>query len=129
MTPKSWLRIPMAVVLAATAIGCAPSYEVWSSSTVRVTVEPGSSQCDMQSLQFIRWDGKAYVRDPEGIVPVGVREGAFEDAVSLPADANDTGLRNGDRSIWEAGDQTALYVVKDQLAERWPEVERGYGCD
>jgi len=48
---------------------------------------------------------------------------------SLPLDVIDTGLRRGDQAMWQAADGNALYVGDGQSVEKWPEVDKGFGCD
>ena len=43
----------------------------------------------------------------------------------LPADAEPTGLRHGDREIWLSASEgsDAIYIVSPEVTQRWPRTE------
>ena len=101
------------------------------SSIVELT---GSPHCGWQSAMFITLGrSRRYVFDPEDVVPpsgrdfLGGRPPRIE--VSLPADAEPTGFRHGDREIWlsAAEGHDAIYVVSPKVTQRWP--RSGIGCN
>lgn len=62
---------------------------------------------------FVR-DSRSSARDP---APADV----FETLDEIPADATDTGLRHEGEQLWVDGtDDSAIYVVRGELIERWP---------
>ena len=69
-------------------------------------------------------DGRLYVRDLRGAAYDPQRLlGSFEVDASLPADAVDTGYRQGHRQLFLAPDDRYVYVVSPLRVERWPRVK------
>ena len=71
---------------------------------------------------------RQYVRDPEGTFPRGELAGPYSGNASLPPDARDTGFRAGEWRLWVAPGGRAVYLAADRRVERWPWIERGFGC-
>lgn len=79
-----------------------------------------------------RADRRAYVRDPEGVLPGDQVRGRFQPDAELPADARATGYANDGWELWFApGDEDATaYLVSDDgdTVEAWPRETMRYGC-
>lgn len=101
----------------------------------------GPEHCGWETATFLVLDGNRYLRDPDFVVqppdrellsgtsrPAGVRD-LFEADATLPADAEDTGLRDGDRALWTSSSEEgqAVYLVSGDGVERWPRTFAG--CD
>ena len=93
----------------------------------------GPEHCNLQSATFINLeiDGRSerFVYDPEDVVPPNGsdhpegRPPPIE--APLPADAEPTGFRHGDRQIWLSASEgrDAIYIVSPEVTQRWPRTE------
>lgn len=101
----------------------------------------GAEHCGWESAAFVHlgWplgtvsttiaQARQYVRDPQGVVPGGFREGLRLGA-ALPSDARDTGYRTGALHLWLASsDPDAIYLRVGQDVERWPRAVRPVACE
>jgi len=70
-------------------------------------------------------EGQAFVRDPEGAAFNESRlQTSFESDVSLPASAQATPYRQGDRRMYVAADRSAAFISEGNVVERWPRVRK-----
>jgi hypothetical protein len=70
----------------------------------------------------IHFDGRLYVRIPNGGVDESQLEVTWRADMTLPATAIDTGYRSGDLRLFQAASGKALYVANGDRAERLPHV-------
>ncbi|HEY4188948.1 MAG TPA: hypothetical protein VGM28_00875 [Candidatus Limnocylindrales bacterium] len=83
-----------------------------------------SMQPDCYDGTLLRLDGRLYARDLAG--GAYAREelaSPFDLDAALPADAIDTGFRQGTRLLFRAADDSAVYVLSPLRFERWPRVK------
>lgn len=75
-------------------------------------------------------DHRQYVRDPGHVLPQERIHGDFEPVVELPADAEVTGLHNGDIELWVAPStlDVEVYLGRDGSFEAWPRAIEPIGC-
>ena len=106
-----------------------------------LTVAAGPEHCDWQEAAFLSGygleaprdsDGRLWTRDPQGVLEHFPRaEADFRAHAVLPADAVDTGYRQGHVELWTAPSDAAAYVYLVNAADR-DDVERwvrgGGGC-
>jgi nitrite reductase/ring-hydroxylating ferredoxin subunit len=104
----------------------------------------GADHCGWESASFLTlaWPvgtevqpsgegARFYVRDPEGVLAASFDVPSPDLAAELPPDAEPTGYRRGDWSLWtgpgDPGD--AVYLVSDDgSVEQWPRVDRAIAC-
>jgi hypothetical protein len=66
-------------------------------------------------------DAVHFVRDPAAVFGQPELAAGYDPDASLPDDAVDSGFRRGDVSLWHVpGDQSAVWLLSDDTAERWP---------
>ena len=72
---------------------------------------------------------RTYVRDPGGLFQDHVRVPFDEDA-RVPPDGRYTGYHLGDVELWISPkeEESAVYVVRRDRAERWPRLPEGFAC-
>ena len=72
---------------------------------------------------------RTYVRDPRGLFQDHVRVPFDEDA-RVPADGRYTGYHLDDVELWISPkeEESAVYVVRRDGAERWPRLPDGFAC-
>lgn len=71
---------------------------------------------------------RTYVGDPQHVLD-GPAGQAFDDDAELPADAVDTGYRQGDGALWmRPNDDSFIYLVTSERVEAWPYDESLPGC-
>lgn len=69
-----------------------------------------------------------YVRDPGGVLNDPAVQSGFSAMDAPPADATDSGYRQGETQLWTVPDGSAVYIVMADTTERWPlDTQRG-GC-
>jgi hypothetical protein len=115
-------------------------YRSWVSADGRCLVRidvladrPGPEHCGFDAARVLvtgipvgaRYttpeDSAHYVRDPDNAFDDLVTARAFDPDAVLPADAADTGFREGDTQLWvDPSDGSAVYLVTGQTVERWP---------
>lgn len=114
-----------------------PGTRVWAhlETGAILTDIPGSSHCGWESARLLHLshpDGtldRQYVRDPDGVLPAEPLLDRYQENVSLPPDAFDSGYRSADGlAIWFTESDLSLYVVGDGVAERWPRAREPIGC-
>ncbi len=71
---------------------------------------PDMQRCYGPGVEVISYRGGQYVADPLGTLPRPLKEPYVHDAL-LPADAVDTGLRQGTVSLWLGGDLERIYLL------------------
>lgn len=139
-------RAATAAALLALLCGCTRDVEREPSGPWSVaggTVDPevvasaaGPAHCDWQAAHLLEvtWplpgttsaarELRSYVRDPDGVLPGGDRQGRFRPEADLPADARSTGYVNDGWELWFApsDDSTTAYLVRDggRTVEAWP---------
>lgn len=121
------------VVPATPAPTATPILNVWQGpegALSDVVERSGPEHCDWQSATIIglKIDGQSarFVYDPKDTVPPngsdfpGGRPPPIE--APLPADAEPTGFRHGDREIWLSASEgsDAIYIVSPEVTQRWP---------
>jgi hypothetical protein len=68
------------------------------------------------------------IRDPTGVIDRGLRD-KLALAIDLPADAQDTGYRNGELELWlSPSNPDAAYLRVGSDVERWPRAEPVVAC-
>jgi hypothetical protein len=114
-------------------------YRPWTTADgclVRIDVladRPGPAHCGYESARVIitgkpvgtRYAGPGksghYVRDLDNVFGDPVTASAFDPDSELPEGAVDTGFRQGPTELWvDASDRSAIYLVSEGSAERWP---------
>lgn len=114
-------------------------YRTWTTRggcLVRIDVladRPGADHCDWDEARSIitgkplgttyssSSDSQQYVRDPEGVYGMPELTEAFDPSANLPADAVDTGYRQGDTELWTVPDDPSfIYLRTGRSVERWP---------
>lgn len=106
-----------------------PGITVWAHDDGSIlTDHRGAAHCDWESATFIRIDDRQYVRDPQGVLGTFGFLSTYSADAELPGDAAPTGYRHGDREIWSIPDDTAIYVVSPDAAERWPGAAETIAC-
>ena len=123
-----------------------PSIGAWSRAGEPVprnilSLREGPEHCGWDSLVILTTgrqlgvpyrrsdEAHTFVRDPEGVVGHHL-VAAYESSVLPPDDAAFSGYRSGSLEIWlspEAGD-SAVYVVRGGVWERWPRSREVLGC-
>lgn len=99
------------------------SVDVWFDSegnrvpTSIVTTYRGAEHCDWESVTFLVFDDRQYIRDPRGLLAEVVW---FDDGATLPADATDTGYHHDGLYLWISADQAVAYLAAGDQVEAWP---------
>jgi hypothetical protein len=71
---------------------------------------------------------RQFIRDPNGVIDRGLRD-KLALAIDLPADAQDTGYRNGELELWlSQSNPDAAYLRAGGDVERWPRAEPVVAC-
>jgi hypothetical protein len=117
-----------------TADGCLVRIDVMAERT-------GPEHCDFQSALVIitgvpfgsrytnATNDREYVRDPENVFGDFLTSIGFDPDADLPADAVDSGLREGDRELWVVpADDSTIYLVTGTTVESWPLDPEPAGC-
>ena len=107
-----------------------------SVSPEELMTSAGPGHCDWQSAVFmsVGWpvgtvarratEAHRFIRDPNGVVSRELRN-ALTTAIDLPADARDTGYRNGDLELWlSPTDPDSAYLRVNEDVERWPRADQ-----
>jgi hypothetical protein len=99
---------------------------IWTDRTGKVVpTTVVREQPDCYNATQLEVNGRLFVWDPN---PGGAAydpanlEGTFETSAELPANATDTGYRNGSRSLYIAADGSAAFVRSGKNVQRWPHV-------
>lgn len=125
-----YTRFTFPIVVSWVFLAACGSPAVWEGPDGAVTEEPGSSHCDEDGVPFLRVNEERFANDPnDALFNHGAVESAFERNTTLPSDAVDTALRDGDRHLWIAADASAVFVADGDTVDKWPRVEENYGCD
>ena len=94
----------------------------------RIFSRPGPGHCEWQTAIFLHFDGKLYLRDPEGVL-ADQTVGPFRTVAALPADAVDTDLHTPDWRLFTVPDDRFVYVrTTDGTIERWSRANDEIGC-
>ena len=76
-----------------------------------------------------RAPARIFIRDPAGEIAGEETSTAFDEDADLPADAVDTGYRQGGRALWmRPGDDSFVYLVTAGRVEAWPRASNPAGC-
>jgi hypothetical protein len=113
-------------------------YEIWTDEdgdrvpVSKVNSSAGSAHCDWQEAHFLELgrgaDRTVYARDPEGVLEPEMLTSGYEEDVTLPGNARDTGYRLGDWQLWLAADASKAYVRTSEGVEAWPAMKENMGC-
>ncbi|MFE3031896.1 hypothetical protein ACFXKY_09610 [Streptomyces canus] len=109
-------------------------YEIWTDRagrrvpTTEVSSGAGGDHCGWRQVHFLDLGGRRYARDPEGLLEPGLLTAPYDDSVTLPANARDTGYRYEDRELWLTGDRGAAYVRTPDGVEAWPLLKQQVAC-
>lgn len=99
------------------------SVDIWLDSednrvpTSIVTTHKGAEHCGWESVTFLIFEDRQYIRDPRGLLAEFVW---FDDRAKLPVDATDTGYHHEGRHLWISGDEAVAYLVVGDQVEAWP---------
>ncbi|MET7689348.1 hypothetical protein ABZT06_15465 [Streptomyces sp. NPDC005483] len=110
-------------------------YEIWTDRagervpTTEVSSGTGDDHCGWGQVRFLDLGGRAYARDPEGLLEPGMLTAAYDGSVALPANAHDTGYRYQDRELWLTGDRRTAYVRTRDGVEAWPLLKEHVACE
>lgn len=109
----------------------APASEVYSM--------PGPEHCDWEAVTFLHvgsgdpqysdGEGTTFLGNPQDLADYVVWE--YDASASLPADAEDTGLRHDGRQLHLGADGDTAYLVSLEEAsdvEAWPRLKPGVAC-
>lgn len=97
--------------------------DVWLDSegsrvpTSIVTTYQGAEHCGWESITFLIFEDRQYIRDPRGLLAEVVW---FEERAELPVDATDTGYHHEGRHLWISGDDDVAYLAVGDQVEAWP---------
>ena len=89
---------------------------------------PGAEHCSWESATFLSIDGVGYVADPDGVLWNEAAVGEFDADATLPADAVDTGYRNGPEQLWLGADSATAFMVTGEQVEAWPALSQPVAC-
>lgn len=93
-----------------------------------ITSTHGPDHCNWESVTFLTFDGRQYIRDPDGVL---ARDGfavAFNDDAELPESARNTGYHREGQQLWMSADRMTAYVVDDDRVEAWGTTDELIGC-
>lgn len=82
-----------------------------------LTSYQGAAHCGWESVIFLVFEGRQYLRDPRGLLAEFVW---FDDDSTLPADATDTGYHHEGRHLWMSADKSVAYLAAGDKVEAWP---------
>jgi hypothetical protein len=101
----------------------------------------GPDHCSWQSvvIMHLGWplgtvsrtsaEVRQFIRDPDGVIDPSLSN-RLAIAIDLPADATDTGYRNGDLELWlSPSTPDAAYLRVGDDVERWPRADPVIACD
>jgi hypothetical protein len=107
---------------------------VWSNDqgdrvpTTTISSGRGPEHCDWDSATFLHLDDRTFAKDPDDVLPPEWFQLTYDDDVSLPPDARDTGYRLERQRLFLAVDGSAAFIVTEQGAERWPATAETPAC-
>jgi len=106
-----------------------------------VAASLGPAHCELEELVLLNlgWplgtdsrssaEALQFVRDPGGVVSDETLESAYDEAASLPKNAEYTGYHTDFMELWlQPGDVSAAYLVFSEHVEQWPRSTSHIGC-
>ena len=109
-------------------------FEVWLDAagnrvpTSTISSSSGPEHCGWDSVTFLAFGGRQYVRDPRGVLSAADLVAPFVENTELPSDAADTGYRREGLELWISRDRAVAYVVDKDRVEAWPSSTEIFGC-
>jgi len=93
-----------------------PAHCGWGSATFLYLAWP------LGSRDYTMGDGRQFIRDPQGVVPISELRSSFVPHAKLPPDAHETGYQKGGTKLYIAPSDAgrAVYIVDGMSVERWP---------
>ncbi|MGA7272326.1 MAG: hypothetical protein WB239_14740 [Acidimicrobiia bacterium] len=92
-----------------------------------ITSRQGPEHCNWESVTFLTFDDRQYIRDPRGVLArVGFT--AYDENAELPETATNTGYHREGRQLWMSADRTTAYVVDNDRVEAWGTTDEPIGC-
>lgn len=98
---------------------------VWSKATGERALTStilslqGAEHCGWETVTFLVFKGRQYVRDPNDAFAVPTVQ-PYDANATLPATATDTGYRKDGRELWLSADREVAYLVDADETEAWP---------
>lgn len=93
-----------------------------------VTSFQGAKHCDWESVEFLSYQNRTYVRDPRGVIEGIAFVAPYDGDSDLPGDAYDTAYHHAGRELWISADESMAYIVTDDVVEAWPSAEKPVTC-
>lgn len=110
-----------------------------------LNVASGHEHCNTQSVTFMElaWplgsvaqtplredQYRHYVRDPQGVLDPALLRGSFDSDVKLSTTARATGYHSDSAALWidPTDVDRFVYLVRGNVAERWPRARRPIYC-
>ena len=110
---------------------------IWQDRTgARVPVAavhsvPGQQVCHFGGTGSLQVGKQSYVHDPNATMSRYLLM-PYDGSAALPSDARDSGWHHYGRELWFASNHAAVYLVSlasSSDVQRWPALDRGFGCD
>lgn len=93
-----------------------------------VSSSQGPEHCDWQSVTFLQYEDRQFIRDPERALADVQFAAPYDPDTELPSDATDTGYHHDNRHLWVSADGTVAYIVEGNRVEAWPSSTELIGC-
>lgn len=110
-----------------TTLGDAPWVDASGSVTNRVRTLIGPVHCGWESMIWLQFDGRLYLRDPLGLF-ADVEAVPYLSDVELPPSAVSTGFTSVGRELFTMADPDFVWVRIGETVERWPRAPSDIGC-
>lgn len=95
--------------------------------TSTITSMRGAEHCGWETVTFLVFDGRQYVRDPSGVFAAPTVQPYGANA-TLPETATDSGYRKDGRELWLSADGEVAYLVAPDVIEAWPSTVEKTWC-
>ncbi len=93
-----------------------------------ITSARGAEHCDWDSVTFLTFEDRQYIRDPQGVLRNSGLVVPFDDNADIPDDAINTGYHRDGRQLWVSTDASIAYLVVGDRVEVWPTATTPIGC-
>lgn len=110
-----------------------PGRRVWANAEGLILTDIiAPAHCGWETARMLHVpDGdsfRQYIRDPLAVIGQASLLETYAADVDLPSDAVDSGYRSGELELWFTPADTAAYVVRPDVVERWPRADPAVGC-